>query len=88
MVQAVIYWPLTTEASVQSRVGPRGICGGRSGSGTGFSQSTSIFLCQFHSIGAPLQGKQKNKLIISITGWYNKPHASSASAASAVGPFK
>jgi hypothetical protein len=67
MAQAVSRRPLTAEA----RVSPRGICGGQSGIGTGFSPSTSVFPCQFHSTGAPLHGKTK-KLIIFITGLHNK----------------
>jgi hypothetical protein len=38
-----------------------------------FPPSTSVFTCQFHSTGAPLQGKKKKKLIIFITGLHNKP---------------
>jgi hypothetical protein len=38
-----------------SRVGPCVICDRQSGSRTGFSPSTSVFPCQFHSIGAPLK---------------------------------
>jgi hypothetical protein len=59
MAQAVSLRPLTAEARVRSRVGPCGICGGQSGTGTGFSSSTSVFPCQFHSTGAPLHGKTK-----------------------------
>jgi hypothetical protein len=36
MAQAVSRRPLTTEDRVRSRVSPCGICGGQSGTGTGF----------------------------------------------------
>jgi hypothetical protein len=53
--------------------------------------STSVFPCQFHSIGFPLRGKMKEKLIsflfIFITGLHNKPQDCGASVASAAGPF-
>jgi hypothetical protein len=45
MTQAVSRHPLTTEAWVS----PRGICGGQSGNGTGFSLSSSVFPCPYHS---------------------------------------
>ena len=59
MAQAVSHRPLTAEARVRSRVGPGWICGGQSGTRTGFSPTTSVFPCQFHSTGAPLRGKIK-----------------------------
>jgi hypothetical protein len=60
MAEAVSRRPLTAEARAQSRVGPCGICGGHSDTGTSFPPSTSVFPCQFHSTGAPLQGKKKH----------------------------
>jgi hypothetical protein len=49
MAQAVSRRPLATEARVSSRVSPCGIFGGQSGTGTGFSPSSSVLPCQHHS---------------------------------------
>jgi hypothetical protein len=88
MAQAVSRRSLTAEARDRSRVSPCGIFGGQSGTGTGFSPSTSVFPCQFHSTGPPLQGKTKKKLTIFITGLHNKPQGCGASVVSAAGPSK
>ena len=53
MAQAVSRRPLTAEVRVRSRVSPCEIFVGQSGTGTGFSTSTSVFPCQFNSTGAP-----------------------------------
>jgi hypothetical protein len=47
--------------------------------------STSVFPCNFHSTGAPLQRKPE-KITIFNTGLQNKPQGCGASAASAASP--
>jgi hypothetical protein len=42
MAQAVSRLPLIAEAQIRARVNPCGICGGQSGTGTGFPQSSSV----------------------------------------------
>ena len=50
IAQAVSRWPLATKARALFQVSPSEICGGKSGTGTGFSPSTSLIPCQYHSI--------------------------------------
>jgi hypothetical protein len=50
VARAVSHRPLTAEARVRIRVSSCGICGGQNGTGTGFSPSFSVFLCQYYSI--------------------------------------
>jgi hypothetical protein len=83
MAQEVSRRPLTSEARVRSRVSQCGICGGQSGIGTGFRPSTSVFPCQFHSTGAPLHGKTKEKNLSS-----SSQGCTISFKASAAGPFK
>jgi hypothetical protein len=45
--------PLIAEAKVRSQASPREIYGGKIGNETGFSPSTSAFLCRYHFTNAP-----------------------------------
>jgi hypothetical protein len=87
MAEVVSRRPLIAEVRIRCLVSPCGICGGQSGTATGFSPSTSVLPCKFHSIGVPLHGKTEKKLIIFITGWHNQPQGSSVSVPSAARPF-
>jgi hypothetical protein len=49
VAQAVSCRPLTVETRVCTWVGPCGICGGHSGTVTGFSSNCSVLPCQYHS---------------------------------------
>jgi hypothetical protein len=86
MAQAVSQRPFTVEAQVRSRVSPCGICGGQSGTGTGFSLVLWFFPVSF--IPPVLYYLEKwKKLIIFITGLYSKAQGCGAPLASAAGPF-
>jgi hypothetical protein len=43
MATAFGRWPLMAEAQIQSQASPGEICGGQSGTGTGFPPNTSVF---------------------------------------------
>jgi hypothetical protein len=73
MAPAVSRRPLTAKVRVGPRVSLCEICGGQSGTGTGFSPSTLVFSCQFHFTGAPLLAKLGKKLLIFITRLHKKP---------------
>jgi hypothetical protein len=47
MAQVVSCWPLIADTRDHAQVNPCGICGGQSGTGTGFSLSSSVFPCQY-----------------------------------------
>jgi hypothetical protein len=49
MAQVVSNRPLTAESWVRALVNACGICGGESGIETGFSPSSSVLPCQYHS---------------------------------------
>jgi hypothetical protein len=51
----VLSWlrPITAQARVRSQLIQCKICGGQTGTETGFSPSTSVFPCQDHSTNAP-----------------------------------
>jgi hypothetical protein len=78
MALTISHRPVSAEGRVRSRVCQCGICGGQSGTGTGFSPSISAL---------HYKEKRKKKLIIFITGLHNQPEDCGASVASAAGPF-
>ena len=53
MAQTVNGRVVTAEARIQSQASPCNIYGGQSGTGTGFSPTTSVFPCQYHSTSTP-----------------------------------
>jgi hypothetical protein len=61
MALAVSRRPLTAEVRVRFRLSPCGICCGQSGTGTGYSPSTSVIPYQFHSTCAPQTRKNEKK---------------------------
>ena len=53
MAQALSCRTLTAEDRVRSQISPREICVRKSGSGAGYTHSTSVHPCQYHSANAP-----------------------------------
>jgi hypothetical protein len=69
MAQEVSRQSLTTKARVRARVSLCGICDGKSGSGTGFSQSSSVLACQYHSaltLHAHISGDEKKSPLVAV----------------------
>jgi hypothetical protein len=58
MAKVVSRRPLTAEARVRARVNPCGICGGQSGTGTGFS----VFPCQYQYLQTHIIWGKRNML--------------------------
>jgi hypothetical protein len=73
MAQAVRRQPPTAEARVRSRGHFTWDLWWTKWHWDRFFPSTYVFPCQFHSTGAPLLVKLKNKLIIFIKGLHKKP---------------
>ena len=69
MVQAVSRRTQTVEARVRSEASPCAICVGKSGTGPGFSQCTSVFpvMCTKRAKGRSLRSCQKRKPFIKST---------------------
>jgi hypothetical protein len=88
MVQAVGRRPLNPEPRFRSRVSPSGICGGQTGTGTGFFPEYYSFPMSISFHRCSITSKTKKKTIIFITGLHNKPEGYGASVASAEGPLK
>jgi hypothetical protein len=53
VAQAVSWLPFTTDAQFQSQTSPCRIFGGQSDIATGFSPSTAVFPCHYHSTNVP-----------------------------------
>ena len=60
VAQAVSRWPLPTEAHFRLQARPSEICGGQSGTETGFFLVYSRFPCQYHSITLLTRWKKGN----------------------------
>jgi hypothetical protein len=66
MAHTVSRRPLTAESRVHAPVNPCWICGGQSGTGTGFSPSSSILSCQLFSILIHNLGDEKWPLVTAV----------------------
>jgi hypothetical protein len=66
MAQVVSRRPLTAETRVRARVNPCGICGGQSGTGTGFSPSSWVFHSTVALQTHILHGSTSQKTILNV----------------------
>jgi hypothetical protein len=80
IARAVRLQGLTAKTWVRAHVVERGVCGRQNGTGISFSQSSSIFRFQYHSVDTPysvvhLEGVPKARQILSCKETQSRPIA-------------